>query len=339
MNPMMATTPENPVPDTNVEPAVARRASVIAHWWDRVGIFLVLLILIALMAVLAPNFLSVDNAINVARSVSINAILAAGLTVVILTAGIDLSVGSILAVAGVGSVLLAVDGVPTPLALLGGILIGAIAGALNGAFVAWLALPAFIVTLGSMTYLRGLAYSLLDGQPLVASDLGFRGIGNGSVAGIPQPVVVMLVVYAIFWFLLERTRFGRHVYAVGGNMEAARLAGINVKRVLLSAYMLAGAAAGVAGLIFSARVLSAQPTAGEGYELDAIAAVVLGGTSLAGGRGRIFGTLVGAVIIGVLSNGLILLDVPFFYQLIIKGVVIIIAIALDGLKRFSRASA
>jgi ribose transport system permease protein len=324
--------------DPTVEPQTAKQGFRVAYWWDRVGIFLVLLLLVVLMAAIAPNFLSVDNAVNVARSVSINAILAAGMTVVILTGGIDLSVGSILAVAGVAGVLLATDGVPPPLALLGGILVGAACGAVNGALVAWLALPAFIVTLGSLTYLRGLAYSLLDGQPLVASDLGYRGIGNGSVAGIPQPVVVMLVVYVIFWFLLERTRFGRHVYAVGGNMEAARLAGINVKRVLLSTYMLAGAAAGVAGLIFSARVLSAQPTAGQGYELDAIAAVVLGGTSLAGGRGRIFGTLVGAIIIGVLSNGLVLLDVPFFYQLIIKGVVIIIAIALDSLKRFARTS-
>jgi ribose transport system permease protein len=323
--------------DPTVQPT-EKRGFPVAYWWDRVGIFLVLLLLIALMSAIAPNFLSVDNAVNVARSVSINAILAAGMTVVILTAGIDLSVGSILAVAGVGGVLLATNGFPTPLALLGGIAIGAICGAVNGALVAWLALPAFIVTLGSLTYLRGLAYSLLDGQPLVATDLGFRGIGNGSVAGIPQPVIVMLVVYVVFWFLLERTRFGRHVYAVGGNIEAARLAGINVKRVLLSTYMLAGAAAGVAGLIFSARVLSAQPTAGNGYELDAIAAVVLGGTSLAGGRGRIFGTLVGAVIIGVLSNGLVLLDVPFFYQLIIKGVVIIIAIALDSLKRFARST-
>jgi ribose transport system permease protein len=323
--------------DPTVQPT-EKRGFPVAYWWDRVGIFLVLLLLIALMSAIAPNFLSVDNAVNVARSVSINAILAAGMTVVILTAGIDLSVGSILAVAGVGGVLLATNGVPTPLALLGGIAIGAVCGAVNGALIAWLALPAFIVTLGSLTYLRGLAYSMLDGQPLVATDLGFRGIGNGSVAGIPQPVVVMLVVYVVFWFLLERTRFGRHVYAVGGNIEAARLAGINVKRVLLSTYMLSGAAAGVAGLIFSARVLSAQPTAGNGYELDAIAAVVLGGTSLAGGRGRIFGTLVGAVIIGVLSNGLVLLDVPFFYQLIIKGVVIIIAIALDSLKRFARST-
>jgi ribose transport system permease protein len=332
----MSTSTTTPA-DPTVQPP-EKRGFPVAYWWDRVGIFLVLLLLIALMSAIAPNFLSVDNAVNVARSVSINAILAAGMTVVILTAGIDLSVGSILAVAGVGGVLLATNGVPTPLALLGGIAIGALCGAVNGALIAWLALPAFIVTLGSLTYLRGLAYSMLDGQPLVATDLGFRGIGNGSIAGIPQPVVVMLVVYVVFWFLLERTRFGRHVYAVGGNIEAARLAGINVKRVLLSTYMLAGAAAGVAGLIFSARVLSAQPTAGNGYELDAIAAVVLGGTSLAGGRGRIFGTLVGAVIIGVLSNGLVLLDVPFFYQLMIKGVVIIIAIALDSLKRFARST-
>ncbi|HLK95411.1 MAG TPA: ABC transporter permease [Nocardioidaceae bacterium] len=322
--------------DTAVATQPAGKGAAFGYWWDRVGIALVLLLLIVLMAVLAPNFLTVDNALNVARAVSINAILAAGLTLIILTGGIDLSVGSIVAVSGVGAVLLWSSGTPTPLAVLGGVAIGALAGMVNGALVAWLALPAFIVTLGSLTALRGLAYSMLNGQPLVASELGYRGLGNGSVAGIPQPVVIMVVVYAVAWFLLERTRFGRHVYAVGGNMEAARLAGINVKRVLLTVYMLGGAAAGVAGVIFSARVLSAQPTAGTGYELDAIAAVVLGGTALAGGRGRILGTLVGAVIIGVLSNGLVLMNVPFFYQLIIKGLVIIIAIALDSLKRFGR---
>ena len=323
-------------PDVAVGTKPPGRGAAFGYWWDRVGIALVLLLLIVLMAVLAPNFLTVDNALNVARAVSINAILAAGLTLIILTGGIDLSVGSIVAVSGVGAVLLWSNGTPTPLAVLGGVAIGALAGMVNGALVAWLALPAFIVTLGSLTALRGLAYSMLNGQPLVASELGYRGLGNGSVAGIPQPVVIMVVVYAVTWFLLERTRFGRHVYAVGGNMEAARLAGINVKRVLLTVYMLGGAAAGVAGVIFSARVLSAQPTAGTGYELDAIAAVVLGGTALAGGRGRILGTLVGAIIIGVLSNGLVLMNVPFFYQLIIKGLVIIIAIALDSLKRFGR---
>ncbi|GAB3822485.1 putative carbohydrate ABC transporter permease [Tessaracoccus terricola] len=322
---------------TNVSPGARKALANLGYWWDKVGIFAVLILLCAFMAIMAPNFLSIDNGLNVARSVSINAILAAGMTMIIITAGIDLSVGSILAVSGVAGVLLFVSGTPSVLAVLGGILVGAFAGFINGAFVAWLALPAFIVTLGSMTYLRGIAYSLLEGQPLIASDLGYRGIGNGAIAGIPTPVVVMVIVYVVFWFILERTTFGRHVYAVGGNIEAARLAGINVKRVLAWVYTLAGAAAGLAGIIFSARVLSAQPTAGESYELDAIAAVVLGGTSLMGGRGRILGTLVGALIIGVLSNGLVLMNVPFFYQLIVKGLVIVLAVAIDSLRRLSKS--
>lgn len=322
---------------TNVSPGARKALANLGYWWDKVGIFAVLILLCAFMAIMAPSFLSIDNGLNVARSVSINAILAAGMTMIIITAGIDLSVGSILAVSGVAGVLLFVSGTPSILAVLGGILVGAFAGFINGAFVAWLALPAFIVTLGSMTYLRGIAYSLLEGQPLIASDLGYRGIGNGAIAGIPTPVVVMVIVYVVFWFILERTTFGRHVYAVGGNIEAARLAGINVKAVLAWVYTIAGAAAGLAGIIFSARVLSAQPTAGESYELDAIAAVVLGGTSLMGGRGRILGTLVGALIIGVLSNGLVLMNVPFFYQLIVKGLVIVLAVAIDSLRRLSKS--
>ncbi|WP_199711216.1 ABC transporter permease [Tessaracoccus antarcticus] len=328
-------------PDIAAASAVPQKTrSILAQmgfWWDKVGIFAVLVLLCIFMSIMAPYFLSIDNGLNVARSVSINAILAAGMTMIIITGGIDLSVGSILAVSGVTGVLLFVAGVPSPLALLGGVAAGALAGFINGAFVAWLALPAFIVTLGSMTYLRGIAYSLLEGQPLISSDLGYRAIGNGAVAGIPTPVVVMVVVYLVFWFILERTKFGRHVYAVGGNMEAARLAGINVKKVLLAVYTIGGAAAGLAGIIFSARVLSAQPTAGQSYELDAIAAVVLGGTSLMGGRGRVIGTLVGALIIGVLTNGLVLMNVPFFYQLIVKGVVIVIAVAIDSLRRFGKS--
>ena len=328
-------------PDIAAAPATTRKTrnflAQMGFWWDKVGIFAVLVLLCVFMAIMAPYFLSIDNGLNVARSVSINAILAAGMTMSIITGGSDLSVGSILAVSGVTGVLMFVSGVPSPLALLGGIAAGAFAGFINGAFVAWLALPAFIVTLGSMTYLRGIAYSLLEGQPLISSDLGYRAIGNGAVAGIPTPVVVMVVVYFVFWFILERTKFGRHVYAVGGNMEAARLAGINVKRVLLAVYTIGGAAAGLAGIIFSARVLSAQPTAGQSYELDAIAAVVLGGTSLMGGRGRVIGTLVGALIIGVLTNGLVLMNVPFFYQLIVKGVVIVIAVAIDSLRRFGKS--
>ncbi|KAA5837919.1 ribose ABC transporter permease [Saccharopolyspora hirsuta] len=324
------------IPQTTTQgtDAVRERKSFdFATWWDRVGILAVLIALVVLMALIAPNFASVENLLNIARSISINAILAAGLTFVILTAGIDLSVGSIVAVSGVAAVLAAVGGLPTPVAVLIGILAGAAAGLGNGLLTAYLSLAAFIVTLGSMTLLRGLAYTMTDGQPIVSNTLNFRDIGNGYFAGIPAPVVVMAIVYLVAWFVLERTKFGRHVYAVGGNAEAARLAGINVKRVMTVVYVIAGACAGLAGVIFAARVVSAQPNAGTGYELDAIAAVVLGGTSLAGGRGRIIGTLVGSVILGVLSTGLILMNVQFFTQLLIKGAVIILAVAIDSLKR------
>ncbi|GAA3732241.1 ribose ABC transporter permease [Plantactinospora mayteni] len=310
----------------------APRSFDLAYWWERVGILVVLVALVALMAVIAPNFATVDNLLNIARSISINAILAAGITFVILTAGIDLSVGSILAVSGVAAVLAALAGAPTPVAVLAGVLAGGVAGLLNGILTAYLSLAAFIVTLGTMTFLRGLAYTMTDGQPIVSNTLNFRDIGNGYVTGVPVPVVVMAVVYLVAWFVLERTRYGRHVYAVGGNAEAARLAGINVRRVTMSVYAVAGACAGLAGVIFAARVVSAQPTAGTGYELDAIAAAVLGGTSLMGGRGRILGTLIGSIILGVLTTGLILMNVPFFTQLLIKGVVIILAVAIDSLK-------
>ncbi|RMB85976.1 ABC transporter permease subunit [Streptomyces shenzhenensis] len=304
-----------------------------ATWWDRVGILVVLVVLTALMAAVAPNFATVGNLLNIARSISINAILAAGMTFVILTAGIDLSVGSIVAVSGIVAVLTATSGMPSPVAVILGVLAGAAAGLVNGLLIAYLSLAAFIVTLGTMTFLRGLGYTMTDGQPVVSNVLNFRDIGNGYLAGIPVPVVIMAVVYLIAWFTLERTRYGKHVYAVGGNGEAARLAGINVRRVTTSVYAIAGACAGLAGVIFAARVVSAQPTAGTGYELDAIAAVVLGGTSLMGGRGRLIGTLIGSVILGVLSTGLILMNVQFFTQLLIKGVVIILAVAIDSLKR------
>ncbi|MGX9347309.1 ABC transporter permease subunit [Microbacterium sp. KNMS] len=304
-----------------------------ARWWDRVGILIVLVALIVLMSVIAPNFASLDNLSNILRAISVNAILAAGMTFVIITAGIDLSVGSTVAVSGVVAVLAAAAGAPAPIAVVAGVLAGGLAGLVNGLLTAYMALAAFIVTLATMTFLRGFAYTMTGGQPIVDNMLGFRDIGNGYVAGIPVPVVIMVVVYVVSWFVLERTRYGRHVYAVGGNPEAARLAGVKVKRVLTSVYVIAGLCAGLAGVIFAARVVSAQPTAGQGYELDAIAAVVLGGTSLMGGRGRIVGTLIGSVILGVLSTGLILMNVPFFTQLLIKGVVIILAVSIDGLKQ------
>jgi ribose transport system permease protein len=325
-------------PKPSREPSGSNRTFDFATWWDRVGILVVLVILVALMAAIAPNFASTDNLLNIARSISINAILAAGLTFVILTSGIDLSVGSIVAVSGVVSVLAAVHGFNPLWAVVFGLAAGALAGLVNGWLTAYLSLAAFIVTLGTMSFLRGLGYTMTDGQPIVSNKLSFRILGNGYVFGIPLPVIIMAIVYLAAWFVLERTRYGRHVYAVGGNAEAARLAGVPVKRIILSVYVIGGLCAGLAGIIFAARVVSAQPTAGTGYELDAIAAVVLGGTSLAGGRGRIIGTLIGSVILGVLSTGLILMNVPFFTQLLVKGCVIVLAVAIDSLKQRQASS-
>ena len=296
------------------------------------GIYIALLLLVILMALIAPNFFSVKNGLNIAQAVSINAVIASGMTVVILTAGIDLSVGSIVAASGVATVLLLNGGVPTVIAALVAILVGALIGLINGAIIAYLALPAFIVTLGALTYTRGIAYSMHGGPVQIAGESGIESIGNGSIGGIPMPVFIMIFVYWFFWFLLERTKFGRHVYAVGGNPQAARLSGIDVKKVLMSVYVISGVTAGLAGLMFASRVRSGQVTAGVGYELDAITAVILGGTSLFGGRGRIFGTLIGALLIGVLSNGLVLLGVPIYTQLMIKGGVIILAVAIDTLR-------
>ena len=296
------------------------------------GIYIALLLLVILMALIAPNFFSIKNGLNIAQAVSINAIVASGMTVVILTAGIDLSVGSIVAASGVATVLLLNGGVPTAIAALVAILVGALIGLINGAIIAYLALPAFIVTLGALTYTRGVAYSMHGGPVQIAGESGIESIGHGSIGGIPMPVFIMIFVYWFFWFLLERTKFGRHVYAVGGNPQAARLSGIDVKKVLMSVYVISGVTAGLAGLMFASRVRSGQVTAGVGYELDAITAVILGGTSLFGGRGRIFGTLIGALLIGVLSNGLVLLGVPIYTQLMIKGGVIILAVAIDTLR-------
>jgi ribose transport system permease protein len=324
----------NASPEPVAEAAVKQRNQFdFAWWWDRVGILMVLILLVVLMSIFAPNFNRVDNLLNIARSISVNAILAAGLTFVILTGGIDLSVGSIVAVSGVVAVIAAIAGVPAPVAVVIGMAVGGACGLVNGVLTAYLALAPFIVTLGTMTFLRGLAYTITNGQPIVSSDLNFKDLGNGYLLGIPVPVIAMVAVFLVAWFVLERTRYGRHVYAVGGNAQAARLAGVQVNRIILSVYVVAGICAGLAGVIFAARVISAQPTAGTGYELDAIAAVVLGGTSLVGGRGRIVGTLIGAVILGVLTTGLILLNVQFFTQLLIKGVVIILAVAIDSLKQ------
>ncbi len=307
--------------------AEARRRSY--EVWQRLGMAIVLLILIAIMAAITPNFFTYNNMINVARESSINAILAIGVTFVILSGGIDLSVGSALAVTGAVSVVLTLQGVPSILAVLAGILLGGLLGALNGALIAKFTLAPFIVTLGALTYLRGGAYFVTGGSTVINQDLGFAFLGLGSLGPIPWPVVVAFIVFIAAYILLNRTVFGRHVYAIGGSERAARMSGINVDRTFIWVYVISGICAGIAGVIFSARLLSAQPTAGQTYELFAIAAVILGGTKLTGGIGSLTGTVIGALIIGVLNNSLVLLDVPFFYQLVITGVVVILAVLLD----------
>jgi ribose transport system permease protein len=315
------------IPDSN-----SRAQTHLYQLWQNLGMSFVLILLCIVMAIFAPHFLSFSNLINVARQVSINSILAAGMTFVILTGGIDLSVGSALAVAGVMAVWLTTKGVPDVVAVLAGVATGALCGMLNGVLVAKFKLTAFIVTLGALTYLRGFAYVTTGAYPVIKSDLGFKFLGQGSIGFLPWPVLIAVAVFVIGSIVLKRTVFGRRVYAIGGNEQAARLSGINVDRMLIWVYTISGICAGIAGIIFSARLLSAQPKGGEGYELDAIAAVILGGTSFTGGRGSIIGTAIGALIIGVLNNGLVLMNVPFFYQLIIKGAVITIAILIDRMR-------
>jgi len=297
----------------------------------KLGPLLALVAVCVWLAFMSPNFLTVSNSFDVMRQVSINALIAFGMTLSILLGGIDLSVGSILAVSSVLAAMTMRGGHNAGLAVGIAILAGAGMGSLNGVIIAKGRVAPFIATLGMLTLLRGVALVLSKGSPISGfSSHFFAMLGGGYVARlIPVPVVLMLAMFALFWFVLTRTVFGRHVYATGGNAEAAKLSGVNTNRVQILAYTVSGAMAALAGVILTSRLDSAQPTAGAGYELDAITAVVLGGTSLAGGRGWIFGTLVGALLIGVLNNGLNLMGVSSFYQQVVKGSVILLAVLLD----------
>ncbi|MBE9610279.1 ABC transporter permease [Chitinilyticum piscinae] len=299
---------------------------------QKLGPFIALLVVCAGLSIASPDFLTMGNLLNVMRQVSINALIAFGMTLVILLGGIDLSVGSILALSSVLTAkLISALGLDPALATMIGILAGALMGAANGVVIAKGKVAPFIATLGTMTILRGLSLVFSEGRPVTGLNSDFFSmLGGGYVANlIPVPVIWMLLLFVVFWFVLKKTVFGRHVYAVGGNEEASRLSGLSVDSVKIWVYTISGAMSAMAGIILTSRLNSAQPTAGTGYELDAIAAVVLGGTSLTGGRGWIFGTLVGALLIGVLNNGLNLLGVSSFYQQVIKGVVILLAVLID----------
>ena len=281
-----------------------------------------LLTLIVVVSILSPSFLSSKNIFNILRQTSVNGIIAAGMTFVILTGGIDLSVGSIL-----------VSGKGIFVAVLAALVIGALVGFLNGFIITKGKLQPFIATLATMTILRGLTLVYTDGKPITLGSgdlaLNFGQIGGGKILGIPTPALIMIVTFALCAYVLKNTKMGRYTYALGSNEEATRLSGLNTDKIKIAVYTISGILASVAGIIITSRLFSAQPTAGDGYELDAIAAVVLGGTSLTGGKGKITGTIIGALIIGVLSNALNILDVSSYYQMMVKGAVILVAVLLD----------
>lgn len=308
---------------------------------------LALALMVFVLSLLSDRFLTPDNGWNILRQISVNLCLSVGMTLVILSGGIDLSVGAILGLAGAvaAGVLkhgLAVPGTElwleftTSGAILTGIAVGGAAGWANGFAITRFSLPPFVATLGMLSIARGLTMLWTGGFPITGLGDSFGHLGTGALLGMPLPVWIMLALTGVFIVVTQRTRFGRHLYAVGGNERAARLTGLSVSRIKIAVYTLAGALAGVAGLIVTARLDSAQPNAGLGYELDAIAAVVIGGTSLSGGRGSVAGTVLGCLIIGVLNNGLFLLNVSPFWQQVIKGVVILIAVALDKMSSKER---
>jgi ribose/xylose/arabinose/galactoside ABC-type transport system permease subunit len=327
---------------TALEPAPARRLDA-ATLLGRVAPLLFLLVLMLVFSVLQPRFFSELNLFNVMRQISITGLIALGMTFVILTGGIDLSVGSIVALAGLvagalnkGSSAnsLSLDdtvaaGYPVIVSAAMAALIGLAAGLVQGVAITTLNVPPFVVTLGGLSAFRGAALLYSGGGPISSFDDGYRFWGQGKLGPVPVPVIVFLAAAVLCHIVLRHTRYGRHVYAIGGNAEAARLSGLDVKALTLSVYVIVGLFAGLAGFVLSSRLNSAEAVAGQGYELTVIASVVIGGTSLFGGLGGVLGTVVGAILIGVLINGLVLMNVSPYIQQIIIGVIIVLAVAFD----------
>ncbi len=298
------------------------------------GSLIGLVVLFVVIACLNSSFIDLGNLKNLLRQVSINALISFGMTFVILTGGIDLSVGSILALSSALMGSFIVGGLDPILAIVVACLIGAALGAVNGLVITYGKVAPFIATLATMTIFRGLTLVYTNGNPIsgLTENEAFLNFGQGYFLELPVPAVMMLIMFGILYFILHKTPLGRKTYAVGGNEKVSFIAGIKINRIKIFAYTVTGMLCGMAGAILTSRLNSAQPTAGTGYELDAIAAVVLGGTSLSGGKGRIVGTLVGALIIGTLNNGLNILNVSSFYQQVVKGIVILLAVLMDRKK-------
>ncbi|MBT6813379.1 MAG: ribose ABC transporter permease [Anaerolineae bacterium] len=290
------------------------------------GLMISFILLCLALSILSDRFLTVNNLTNILRQSTINGIISVGMTLIILTRGIDLSVGSILALSAVITADMLQKGMPVYLAIPFGLLVGAGLGLISGWLVTKMKVPPFIATLGVMTFGRGLALTYTQGKSITGLPEAFRFSGVGYLGSIPMPIVIALVVFLVAYIALTRTKFGEYIYAIGNNEIAAKLSGISVKKYVASTYVITGALSALAGQILIARLNSAQPVAGIGFEFDAIAAVVVGGTSFEGGEGTITGTLLGVLIIAVINNGLNLLDVPSFYQAVVKGIVIALAL-------------
>lgn len=299
-----------------------------------------LIVVFVALSFASPVFLTADNLFNIGTQTAVTAVLAVGVTMVIITAGIDLSVGSVSALAGVVGVMLITSvGLPVPMAIIGGILVGAGAGLVNGLLVSMGGLNPFIATLGMLSVARGLVYILTDANSIFGAPDSFRLLGQGVIGAVPIPVIVILVVAVAGYIVLSRTRLGRYAYAMGSNLEAARLSGIPIRRYLTSVYVISGSLAGLGGMIAMSRVNSGQPNFGVGLELDVIAAAVIGGASLFGGQGSVVGTLIGAFLIALIRNGAVLLSVNTFYQQVIIGLIIWIAVFWDQYRRRRLAAA
>lgn len=309
---------------------------IIKFFKENMGIILALIALCLFLSInpdTSGSFLTRKNAFNVLRQISSNLFLACGMTMVIILGGIDLSVGSIIALSGC----IAAGGVvryelPIVVALFIGVLVGLIVGMFNGLVISKTKIPSFIVTLATMNIAKGLAYVYTGGSPVRVVTKEWQFIGAGYIGIVPTPVIILVFVLVITGFIMNKTKIGRHIYAVGGNAQAAKFSGIKVERVKFLVHSFSGIMAGLAGIVLAARMYSGQPTAGQGAEMDAIAAVVVGGTSMAGGSGRLGGTIIGGLIIGVLNNGLNLLGVNSFWKYVVKGTVILLAVFIDYIK-------
>nr|WP_262397603.1 ABC transporter permease [Zongyangia hominis] len=307
---------------------------VVTYLKENLAILCAFVVMCVALAIMSPVFLSVDNILNVLRQVTVNCNLALGLTMCIIINGIDLSVGSVVAISGtLAAGFISNNGMNVWLAILIAFLIGVVMGICNGLIIAYTGMPPFVVTLAMMNIGRGAAYVYANGQPIRCFVDEFNFWGVGYILGIPVPVIISAILFIIMTLVLTKSKFGRHLYAVGGNEEAAKFSGISIKKVKITVYTLSGIFASLSGIVLAARMYSGQPSAGNGFELDAIAASVLGGVSFLGGVGKLGGTIIGVLVIGILSNGLNLMNVNSFWQYIVKGLIILAAVYLDIVKK------